>query len=112
VPAEEELVEKLEQRGIKFVPKAIKDGRVVTTHDRNRRKGFKYRQAELDTTLKGYVKKQKRKVKPGYKKKIKRRIKQDEIQKRRQEQRHEFLKGKRQRQRQHRIERQKQRQGN
>lgn len=112
VPAEEELVEKLEQRGIKFVPKAIKDGRVVTTHDRNRRQGFKYRQAELDTTLKGYVKKQKRKVKPGYKKKIKRRIKQDEIQKRRQEQRHEFLKGKRQRQRQHRIERQKQRQGN
>lgn len=110
-PAEDDLISKLEERGIKFIPKVIKDGQIITTYDRNRRRDFRHKQKELDPTIKGYVKKQKRKVKPGYKRKIKRRIKQDELQKRRLEQRHEFLKGKRQRQRQHRAERQNQRNG-
>ena len=104
-PAEDELIAKLEDRGIKFVPKEVKNGRLVTTHDRNRRKKFRRRQEELDPSMKGYVKKAKRKVKPGYKKRIKRAIKDDEQQKRRLELRHKIRKAKRQRQRQHRRER-------
>lgn len=104
-PAEDDLIAKLEDRGITFVPKELKGGRIVTTHDRNRRKKFKHRKEELDPSMKGYVKKSKRKVKPGYKKRIKRAIKEDEQQKRKLEMRHKMRKAKRQRQRQHRRER-------
>lgn len=104
-PAEDDLIAKLEDRGITFVPKELKGGRIVTTHDRNRRKKFKHRKEELDPSMKGYVKKTKRKVKPGYKKRIKRAIKEDEQQKRKLEMRHKMRKAKRQRQRQHRRER-------
>lgn len=104
-PAEDDLVAKLEERGIKFIPKQIRAGRIVTVHDRNRRKKFRHRQAELDPTMKGYVKKAKKKVKPGYKKRIKRAIKADEQQKHRLAVRHKMRKAKRQRQRQHRRER-------
>lgn len=104
-PAEDDLIAKLEDRGITFVPKELKGGRIVTTHDRNRRKKFKHRKEELDPSMKGYVKKTKRKVKPGYKKRIKRAIKEDEQQKRKLEMRHKMRKVKRQRQRQHRRER-------
>ncbi|WP_076461217.1 DEAD/DEAH box helicase [Limosilactobacillus caccae] len=104
-PAEDDLIAKLEERGIKFVPKQLKNGRVVTTHDRNRRKHYKRRQEELDPSMKGYVKKTKKKVKPGYKKRIKRAIKEDEQQKRRLELRHKIRKAKRARQKQHRRER-------
>lgn len=104
-PAEDDLISKLEERGIKFIPKQLKNGRIVTTHDRNRRKKYKRRQAELDPSMKGYVKKTKKKVKPGYKKRIKRAIKEDEQQKRKMELRHKIRKAKRQRQRQHRRER-------
>ncbi|WP_283620840.1 DEAD/DEAH box helicase [Limosilactobacillus avium] len=104
-PAEDDLIAKLEDRGITFVPKELKGGRIVTTHDRNRRKKFKHRKEELDPSMKGYVKKTKRNVKPGYKKRIKRAIKEDEQQKRKLEMRHKMRKAKRQRQRQHRRER-------
>lgn len=104
-PAEDDLIAKLEDRGITFVPKELKGGRIVTTHDRNRRKKFKHRKEELDPSMKSYVKKAKRKVKPGYKKRIKRAIKEDEQQKRKLEMRHKMRKVKRQRQRQHRRER-------
>ena len=36
-PAEDVLIEKLEERGITFIPKDLKNGRIVTTYDRNRR---------------------------------------------------------------------------
>lgn len=104
-PAEDELIAKLEERGIKFIPKEFRNGRIVTTHDRNRRKHYKRRQEELDPSMKGYVKKTKKKVKPGYKKRIKRAIKEDEQQKRKLELRHKMRKAKRARQRQHRRER-------
>lgn len=104
-PAEDELIEKLEERGIEFTPKEIRQGRIVTTHDRNRRKKYSRRQAELAPEMKGFVKKTKRKVKPGYKKRIKRAIKEDEQQKRKLEMRHKMRKAKRARQKQHRQER-------
>jgi ATP-dependent RNA helicase CshB len=104
-PAEDELIAKLEERGIKFIPKELKHGRLVTTHDRNRRRNYRRKQEALDPTMKGFVKKTKKTVKPGYKKRIKRAIKEDEQQKRRLEVRHKIRKAKRARQRQHRRER-------
>lgn len=104
-PAEDDLIAKLEERGVKFVPKELKNGQLVTTHDRNRRKYYKRRQNELDPSMKGYVKKTKKKVKPGYKKRIKKAIKEDEQQKRKLELRHKIRKAKRARQKQHRRER-------
>ncbi len=104
-PAEDDLIAKLEERGVKFVPKELKNGQLVTAHDRNRRKHYKRRQNELDPSMKGYVKKTKKKVKPGYKKRIKKAIKEDEQQKRKLELRHKIRKAKRARQKQHRRER-------
>lgn len=104
-PAEDDLIAKLEERGVKFVPKELKNSQLVTTHDRNRRKHYKRRQNELDPSMKGYVKKTKKKVKPGYKKRIKKAIKEDEQQKRKLELRHKIRKAKRARQKQHRRER-------
>lgn len=104
-PAEDDLIAKLEERGIKFAPKELRNGRIITTHDRNRRKHYKRRREELDPSMKGYVKKTKKKIKPGYKKRIKKAIKEDEQQKRKLELRHKMRKAKRARQRQHRRER-------
>lgn len=104
-PAEDDLIAKLEERGVKFIPKELRNGQLVTTHDRNRRKHYKRRQNELDPSMKGYVKKTKKKVKPGYKKRIKRAIKEDERQKYKLELRHKMRKAKRARQKQHRQER-------
>ena len=52
-PAEDDLIDKLEERGIKFIPKEFRGGRLVTTHDRNRRKKYRRKQAELDPSMKG-----------------------------------------------------------
>lgn len=110
-PAEDVLIEKLEERVITFIPKDLKNGRIVTTYDRNRRKAHRRKKAALDPTVKGFVKKAKKKVKPGYKRRIKQRIKEDERQKVKQAQRHEMRKAKRARQKQHRAERARQQNG-
>lgn len=110
-PAEDTLIEKLEERGITFIPKDLKGGRIVTTYDRNRRKTHRRKKTALDPTVKGFVKKTKKKVKPGYKRRIKQRIKEDERQKFKQAQRHEMRKAKRARQKQHRAERARQQNG-
>ncbi|WP_251547194.1 DEAD/DEAH box helicase [Limosilactobacillus caecicola] len=107
-PAEDDLIEKLEDRGIKFIPKVLTNGRIKTTYDRNRRQSYKRRKQALDPVMKGFVKKTKKKVKPGYKKRIKNKIKEEARQQAKQEQRHKMRKAKRARQRQHRAERQKQ----
>ena len=110
-PVEDALIEKLEERGITFIPKDLKGGRIVTTYDRNRRKTHRRKKTALDPTVKGFVKKTKKKVKPGYKRRIKQRIKEDERQKFKQAQRHEMRKAKRARQKQHRAERARQQNG-
>lgn len=107
-PAEDDLISKLEERGIKFTPKVLTNGRIKTTYDRNRRHSYKRRKKALDPTMKGFVKKTKKKVKPGYKKRIRNKIKEEARQQAKQEQRHKLRKAKRARQRQHRMERQKQ----
>ena len=107
-PYEDDLIAKLEERGIKFIPKILSNGRIKTTYDRNRRRGYKRRKKALDPTMKGFVKKTKKKVKPGYKKRIRNKIKEEARQQAKQEQRHKIRKAKRARQRQHRAERKKQ----
>lgn len=107
-PNEDRLIDKLEQRGIHFTPKVLTNGRIKTTYDRNRRRSYKRRRQSLDPTMKGFVKKTKKKVKPGYKKRIKNKIRREAQQQAKQEQRHRARKAKRARQRQHRAERKKQ----
>lgn len=106
-PYEDELIEKLESRGIKFIPKVLSNGVIKTTHDRNRRRHYHHRKQSLDPEMKGFVKKTKKTVKPGYKKRIRGKIKEARRQQLKQEQRHRMRKAKRARQKQHRAERQK-----
>ena len=82
-PSEEKLIDELESMGVHFVPKAVKNGEIVDSYDRNRREKRQTRKESMDPKLRGFVKKEKKKRKPGYKKKIKRAIKRDEQHKRR-----------------------------
>ncbi|WP_290032829.1 DEAD/DEAH box helicase [Ligilactobacillus cholophilus] len=82
-PNEERKIEELESMGIKFKPKAIKNGEVIDSYDRNRRQKRRRVNDQMDPKLQGMVNKQKKKHKPGYKKKIQRAIKRDQQQKRR-----------------------------
>ena len=82
-PSEEKLIDELESMGVHFVPKAVKNGEIVDSYDRNRREKRQTRKESMDPKLRGFVKKEKKKRKPGYKKKIKRAIKRDEQQRRR-----------------------------
>jgi len=93
-PGDDKAVSELERLGVKFQDKEIKNNELVDTYDRLRRTKRKPRQEELDITMKGYVKKQKKTVKPGYKKKIKGAIADQAIQKRRIEQRADFRRAK------------------
>lgn len=82
VPSEEEQIEELEKMGVHFEPKALKNGEIVDSYDRNRRQKRRTRQDKLDPKMIGMVKKAKKKRKPGYKNKIKRALKRDAQQKR------------------------------
>ena len=82
-PNDERKIEELESMGIKFKPKAIRNGEVVDSYDRNRRMKREKIHEKMDPKLQGMVNKQKKKHKPGYKKKIQRAIKRDQQQKRR-----------------------------
>ncbi|WP_282708756.1 DEAD/DEAH box helicase [Ligilactobacillus sp. Marseille-Q7487] len=82
-PNDERRIEGLEELGINFVPKALKNGELVDSYDRKRREKRRVRQDKMDPKLQGMVNKAKKKRKPGYKKKIKQAIKKDEQQKRR-----------------------------
>ena len=68
--ADDEAITQIEQVGVSFKPKEIKNGEIVETYDRNRRTKREKSREELDPTLIGLVKKKKKKIKPGYKKKI------------------------------------------
>jgi len=86
-PKDEAILAELEKLGIKFEPKAIKNGEIIDHYDRNRREQRERTQKQLDPSMIGMVKKQKKKVKPGYKKKIRYAIADDQKQKRKLEQR-------------------------
>ena len=73
-PGEEDKVSAVEAMGIKFKPKAIRDGEIVDSYDRNRREKRGARHDKLDPSLISYVKNAKKKVKPGYKRRIRTKI--------------------------------------
>lgn len=73
-PGEEDKVSAVEEMGIKFEPKAIRDGEIVDSYDRNRREKRGARHDKLDPSLISYVKNAKKKVKPGYKRRIQTKI--------------------------------------
>lgn len=82
-PDDDRLIVELENMGVSFEPKAIKNNEIVDTFDRNRRQKRVASQQKLDPTMIGMVKKTKKKVKPGYKKKIQKNIDEDRRKKRR-----------------------------
>lgn len=86
-PQDEEAINALEKLGINFDPKAIRQGEIVDSYDRNRRKQREKSQKQLDTKMIGLVKKKKKKIKPGYKRKIQVAISDNEKQKRKIERR-------------------------
>lgn len=88
-PSDEQAIISLEKIGVAFEPKEIKDGEIVDSYDRNRRKKREKSRDELDPTLIGLVKKKKKKIKPGYKKKIQRAVQDSNRQKRKVERRQE-----------------------
>jgi len=73
-PGEEDKVSAVEEMGIKFEPKVIRDGEIVDSYDRNRREKRGARHDKLDPSLISYVKNAKKKVKPGYKRRIRTKI--------------------------------------
>ena len=67
--AEEELLVQLEERGIAFKYKEIKNGELVTVNARNSRQKRVKKESEIDKIAKSKVRRPK-KVTPGYKKKM------------------------------------------
>lgn len=80
-PDEIDKINHLEELGIKFVIKQIKNHEFVD-YQLNQRRQRRAQSSALDPGLRGLVKKQQRKKKPGYRKKIKQAIKTDRAQKR------------------------------
>lgn len=85
-PDEIDKISHLEELGIKFVIKQIKNHEFVD-YQLNQRRQRRAQSSALDPGLRGLVKKQQRKKKPGYRKKIKQAIKTDRAQKRKLSQR-------------------------
>lgn len=80
-PDEIDKISHLEELGIKFVSKQIKNHE-FEDYQLNQRRQRRIQSSALDPGLRGLVKKQQRKKKPGYRKKIKQAIKTDRAQKR------------------------------
>lgn len=69
-PADDEAITQIEQLGVSFKPKEIKNGEIVETYDRNRRTKREKSREELDPTLIGLVKKKKKKLNQDTRKKL------------------------------------------
>lgn len=70
-PGQEAQIAELEHLGIKFQPKALKDGEIVDTYDRNRRARRVPKADSRSGKIKSLAAKEAKKKMPGYKKKIK-----------------------------------------
>nr|WP_054755966.1 DEAD/DEAH box helicase [Liquorilactobacillus satsumensis] len=81
-PNDDRQITELEQLGVKFKPKALKNDELVDSYDRDRRQKRRLKKDRLDVGLVGLVKKERKKRKPGYRNKIKRAIKTKEQQER------------------------------
>ena len=77
-PNEGDKITAIENMGITFKPKTIKNGAIVDYYDRNRRYKRKKVPEKMNPQLQGMVNKEKKKHKPGYKRKIRAAIKRDQ----------------------------------
>ena len=69
-PADDEAITQIEQLGVSFKPKEIKNGEIVETYDRNRRTKREKSREELDPTLIGLVKRKRKKLNQDTRKKL------------------------------------------
>lgn len=72
-PSDEDILNRLEKRGIRFLHRDIQKDAIIEIPDRNRRKNREKMADETELKAKALVRKPK-KVKPGYKKKIRQEI--------------------------------------
>lgn len=85
-PGNDAAIREIEQLGIIFKPKTIKNGEIVESYDRDRRKKRVAKSNELSNKTRGALAKGKKHVKPGYKRAIKWQIEEENKKKRRAEQ--------------------------
>ncbi|WP_203624328.1 MULTISPECIES: DEAD/DEAH box helicase [unclassified Lacticaseibacillus] len=69
-PGQEAQIAELEHMGVHFTPKALKNGELVDTYDRNRRIRRQKKAAPVSGKIAGMAAKEAKKKMPGYKKKI------------------------------------------
>lgn len=75
-PDDDQAIDRLEAKGIEFIPVELKAGELVETYDRDRRKTRKVKEKVVDPEVKQLIgRAKKQKVKPGYKRKLQREIK-------------------------------------
>ena len=64
-PADDSAIREIEKMGVSFQPKAVKNGEIVDSYDRDRREKRTAKTGELSNKLRGQLAKSKKKVKPG-----------------------------------------------
>ncbi|WP_369385610.1 helicase-related protein [Lacticaseibacillus camelliae] len=69
-PGQEAQIAELEHMGVHFTPKALKNGELVDTYDRNRRIHRQKKATPVSGKIAGMAAKEAKKKMPGYKKKI------------------------------------------
>ena len=86
-PADDAAIREIEKLNVKFIPKAIKNGEIVDSYDRDRRENRTKKAEPLSTTTIGAIAKAKKRkhVKPGYKRAIRWAVEEENKQKRRAE---------------------------
>ncbi|GBG96465.1 DEAD/DEAH box helicase [Lactococcus termiticola] len=84
-PSDDASIREIEKMGVKFEPKAIRNGEIIDSYDRDRREKRTKAPAEISNLTRGAIAKGKKKVKPGYKRAIKWQIEEENKKKRRAE---------------------------
>lgn len=81
-PGEEEDIQIIEDMGIEFEEKAIRNNRLIDTRERRKERKKPDRGLEYDGEVEGMAQKAKKNIKPGYKRKIRQKRREKERQKR------------------------------
>ena len=84
-PSDDSSIREIEKMNVVFQPKAVKDGEIVDSYDRDRREKRTKKADEISLATRGALAKGKKKVKPGYKRAIKWQIEEENKKKRRAE---------------------------
>lgn len=95
-PGQEAKIAEFEHLGIAFQPKALKNGELVDTYDRERRAKRQAKDTDVSLKIRGMIKKEQKKHMPGYKKKIKKAIDKEAWFNRRVEKRTKLREGRKQ----------------